>query len=151
MRKKFKSILLLAIMCILMFKESMHMQVLAAKKNVNYTTDVTTKACKKIKKNKEYTNIMRCGLGDVPSGVRSIIKEQCTGNSWYVIKTDNKKYVYYNSLPRDYAFKVSGKKLKVRDIGRHTGIYVLLSLGNNFNFKLYYNAKPVVFTTIDAN
>jgi len=94
---------------------------------------------------------MRCGLGDVPSGVRSIIKEQCTGNSWYVIKTDNKKYVYYNGLPRDYAFNVSGKKLKVRDIGRHTGIYVLLSLGNNFNFKLYYNAKPVVFTTIDAN
>lgn len=103
------------------------------------------------KRNGEYTNIKRCELGDVPSDIQTIIKKQCNGNSWYVIKTDNKNYVYYNNLPRDYAFNISGKNLNVRDMGRHTGIYVLLSLGNDFNFTLSYNAKPVTFTVIKAN
>lgn len=109
------------------------------------------KTLAKTKKNGEYTNIKRCGLDDVPDDVQTIIKKQCTGNNWYVIKTNNKKYVYYNNLPRDYAFNISGKNLNVRDIGRHTGIYVLLSLGNGFNFTLSYNAKPVTFTVINAN
>ncbi len=103
------------------------------------------------KRNGEYTNIKRCELGDVPSDIQTIIKKQCNGNSWYVIKTDNKNYVFYNNLPRDYAFNISGKNLNVRDMGRHTGIYVLLSLGNDFNFTLSYNAKPVTFTVINAN
>ncbi len=109
------------------------------------------KAGTKTKKNGEYTNIKRCELGDVPADVQTAIKKQCTGNGWYVIKTGNKKYVYYNNLPRDYAFNISGNNLNVRDMGRHTGIYVLLSLGNDFNFTLSYNGKSVVFTTIDAN
>lgn len=109
------------------------------------------KAGTKTKKNGEYTNIKRCEMGDVPADVQTAIKKQCTGNSWYVIKTDNKQYVYFNNLPRDYAFNISGKNLNVRDMGRHTGIYVLLYLGNDFNFTLSYNGKSVVFITIDAN
>lgn len=109
------------------------------------------KAGTKTKKNGEYSDIKRCERGDVPDDVQTIIKKQCTGNSWYVIKTGNKKYVYYNNLPRDYAFNISGENLNVRDMGRHTGIYVLLSLGSDFNFTLSYNAKPVTFTAINAN
>ncbi len=109
------------------------------------------KAGTKTKKNGEYTNMKRCELGDIPDNVQIAIKKQCTGDSWYVIKTDNKKYVYYNNLPRDYAFNISGKNLNVRDMDRHTGIYVLLSLGNDFDFTLSYNGKSVGFTTIDVN
>ena len=109
------------------------------------------KAGTKTKKNGEYSDIKRCERGDVPDDVQTIIKKQCTGNRWYVIKTGNKKYVFYNNLPRDYAFNISGEILNVRDMGRHTGIYVLLSLGSDFNFTLSYNAKPVTFTVINAN
>ena len=109
------------------------------------------KAGKKTKKNGEYTGIKRCEPGDVSAGVRTIIKKQCTGNGWYVIRTDKKKYVYYNHLPGDYAFSISGKNLNVRDMGRHTGICVLLSLGSDFSFTLSYNAKPVTFTVINAD
>lgn len=109
------------------------------------------KAGTKTKKNGEYTNIKRCELRDVPSHVQTIIKKQCTGSSWYVIKTDSKNYVYYNHLPRDYAFHISGKNLNVRDMGRHTGIYVLLSFGSGFDFTLSYKEKPVAFTVIHVN
>lgn len=108
------------------------------------------KTDKKSKKNREYTNIKRLELDDIPDNVQTIIKKQCTDKIWYVIQTNNKKYVYYNNLPRDYAFSISGNNLNVRDIGRHTGIYVLLSLGNDLSFKLSYNANPIIFTTIDA-
>lgn len=107
-------------------------------------------AGKKTGKYKSDMGIKRCELDDVPANVQATIKKQCTGKSWYVIETSNKKYVYYNNLPRDYAFNISGKKLSVRDIGRHTGIYVLLSLGKDVQFELSYNAKAVAFTTIQA-
>lgn len=109
------------------------------------------KTDKKTKKNREYTDIKRLELDDIPDNVQTIIKKQCTDKIWYVIQTNNNKYVYYNNLPRDYAFSISGNNLNVRDMGRHTGIYVLLSLGNDLSFKLSYNANPIVFTTIDAD
>ena len=114
------------------------------------------KAGEKIKKREELKKgesaiIKRCELGDVPVKVQTIIKKQCTGNSWYVIKTANKNYIYYNNLPGDYAFYHSGKNLNVRDMGRHTGIYVLLAIDNNINVTLSYNAKPVTLTAIHAH
>lgn len=101
----------------------------------------------KVNKEDEYTDIQRCELADVPVSVQTIINTQCTGNGWYVIKTADRQYVYHNNLPRDYAFHIAGTHLNVRDIGRHKGIYVLLSLGNDFNFTLSYNSKSVAFTT----
>ncbi len=108
------------------------------------------KTVTKAKKPLEYTDVLRCDRENLPSGLQGILENKCKDRRWYVIRTADRQYVYFNNLPRDYAFHISGKKLYVRDMGRHTGVCVLLSLGKDVDFSLYYNDRKVRFTSIDV-
>jgi len=98
----------------------------------------------KTQKEKEYTDIERCQLKDVPVGIKKIIKKRCIKNKWYIIKSSNRNYVYFKKAPKDFAFQIIGKNLDIHDIGKKKKDgSVLLSIGKNFNFTLTYNSKPV--------
>lgn len=103
----------------------------------------------KIQKEKEYTDIERCQLKDVPVGIKKIIKKKCIKNKWYIIKSSNRNYVYFKKVPKDFAFQIIGKNLDIHDIGeKKKDVSVLLSIGKNFNFTLTYNSKPVKSSVI---
>lgn len=102
-------------------------------------------------KKKEYTDIERCQLKDVPVGIKKVIKKRCTKNKWYIIKSSNRDYVYLKKVPKDFAFQIIGKNLNIHDIGKKKkNGSVLLSIGRNFNFTLTYNSKPVKTIIIKA-
>lgn len=108
---------------------------------------VNTKAQKK----KEYTDIERCQLKDIPVGIKKVIKKRCIKNKWYIIKSSNRNYIYLKKVLKDFAFQIVGKNLDIHDIGkkRKSGS-VLLSIGRDFNFTLTYNSKPVKSIVIKA-
>ncbi|MEY8391553.1 hypothetical protein AALA98_09300 [Lachnospiraceae bacterium 45-W7] len=97
----------------------------------------------KTQKKREYTDIERCQLKDVPATIKKVIKKRCIKNKWYIIKTLNRNYIF-KKVTKDFAFQIVDKNLDIRDIGkkRKTGP-VLLSIGRDFNFTLTYNSKPV--------
>lgn len=91
----------------------------------------------------EYTNIERCELQNVPTNIQNAITSQCTDSKWYIMKTSNRQYLYYKNPPRDFAYQIEGENLNIRDIGKPKNIYVLLSVGVDFDFKLFYNQNLV--------
>lgn len=105
----------------------------------------------KTQKKREYTDIERCQLKDVPVGIKKVIKKRCTKNKWYIIKSSDRNYVYLKKVPKDFAFQIVDKNLDIHDIGKkEKNGSVLLSIGRDFNFTLTYNSKPVKSIVIKA-
>lgn len=100
------------------------------------------------RKEKEYIDIERCTLKDIPAKIKKAIKKRCTENKWYIIKSSNRTYVYFNKIPKDFAFQIIGTNLDIHDIGKKKDGTVLLSIGNDFNFTLTYHFQPVKSTVI---
>ncbi len=76
-------------------------------------------------------------------GIKKVIKERCTKNQWYRIKSLNRNYIF-KKVPKDFAFQIVGKNLDIYDIGKEEkNSFVLLSIGRDFHFTLTYNSKPV--------
>jgi len=98
------------------------------------------------RKEKEY--IERCTLKDIPTKIKKTIKKRCTENKWYIIKSSNKTYVYFNKIPKDFAFQIIGTNLDIHDIGKKKDGPVLLSIGKDFNFTLTYHSQPIKSTII---
>lgn len=104
---------------------------------------------KKNKDNKvgELTDMKRCKVSEVPSNIQKAISN-CTGKGFYVIEGNDRQYIYYNQLTKDYAFQSEGTTLKIFDIGSKKGIYVLISLPKDVSFTLSYNSNQINYTTI---
>lgn len=100
------------------------------------------------RKEKEYIDIERCTLKDIPTKIKKTIKKRCTENKWYIIKSSNRTYVYSNKIPKDFAFQIIGTNLDIHDIGKKKDGPVLLSIGKDFNFTLTYHSQPIKSTII---
>lgn len=99
---------------------------------------------------KPKVNVSRLLKTEVPASVADTISS-CSSSKWYVISDNDCKYIYYNGLPRDYAFKLDmntdSAKIKIYDIGFKTGNYVLLAVRQNVPLNIYYNDKKVSLNT----
>lgn len=69
-------------------------------------------------------------------------------NKWHVIESDGRQYVYYNNLPRNYAYQYEQDKnnLIIVDIGKSTDNYVLLSIPQGSTLTITYNSQQIVYT-----
>lgn len=94
-------------------------------------------------------DIKRLTLEEVPDAIQSAVNS-CDDETWYVINSDGRQYIYYNNLPHNYAYQYEPKKnsLKVVDIGKSTGNYVLLSVPINSNLAISYNSKSVTYSNM---
>lgn len=76
----------------------------------------------------------------------------CKDRIWYVIEDAGVRYIYYNGLPDQYAFKpqFSGQKavIKIVDMKSSGGNYVLLRVRENVPLSIRYRGKKVAVTRI---
>lgn len=115
-------------------------------------TDITNNR----KSAKPYVKVSRMSKKEVPGSVAKLIKS-CRSNKWYIISENNCQYIYYNGLPRDYAFQpeISADKdninINISDIGKPAENYVLLVARQNKILNIYYNNEHVSCKKITAN
>lgn len=97
---------------------------------------------------KTYGKVSRLLKKELPNNVAKIINS-CSSKKWYVIKKKKCQYIYYNGLPRDYAFNLDiysdSIKINISDIGMSTGNYVLLAVKHNMPLNVYYNNTRVSY------
>lgn len=96
-------------------------------------------------------DIPRLTKEDIPIEVLETINT-CEPKTWYVIEKGKYQYIYYNGLPRNYAYQPSISKsnanINIVDIGKTTSNYVLLSISKDFKLTVHYNSKQVTYTKI---
>ncbi len=96
--------------------------------------------------------ISRLRKEELPAEVRKTIRA-CKDRTWYVIAHDGVRYIYYNGLPDQYAFKpqLSGQKaeIKIVDMRSSGGNYVLLKIKKNVPLTIRYQNQKAALTRID--
>lgn len=92
-------------------------------------------------------SLLRLQKEELPQVVQETI-QRCKDQTWYVIADGSIRYVYYQSLPGQYAFESEsdGQKLKIRiaDMKSSAGTYVLLAVKSSVPFRITYRNQEVV-------
>lgn len=105
---------------------------------------------------KAYAKVTRMLKEELPDSVTKIINS-CNSDKWYLVSRNGRKYIYYDGLPYNYAFKTtlntSGVKVNVYDMGAQTGNYVLLEVKQKQNkpLNIYYNDSKISYKKITAD
>lgn len=99
------------------------------------------------KETKATEDIERLVLEKAPVNIQEAINS-IEDNKWHVIESDGRQYVYYNNLPRNYAYQYEQDKnnLIIVDIGKSTDNYVLLSIPQGSTLTITYNSQQIVYT-----
>ncbi|WP_143319752.1 M56 family metallopeptidase [Clostridium sp. HBUAS56010] len=96
----------------------------------------------------EIEDVKRLEVAEAPNNIQAAILSSCTGNGFYIIKGNDRQYVYYNNLTGGYAYQVTGSNVKIVDLIRLPKCPILLSLPANLDISLEYNSNTVVYTVI---
>ncbi|WMJ86602.1 M56 family metallopeptidase [Anaerocolumna sp. MB42-C2] len=115
--------------------------------NMSGSLDKTSPESKKTSE-----DIIRQTTEDLPDNIQKAIGS-CDNKLWYVIDGQDRRYIYYNGLARDYAYQYTPNEnsLIITDIGKLTDNYVLLSIPLNSNLKITYHSHTVTYTKITVS
>lgn len=79
----------------------------------------------------------------------------CDPGVWYSIAEDGYRYIYFDSLPHNYAWQPEidehTARIEIFDIERSTNTYVLLRIPENLELTIFYNSHQVMCQEIDIH
>lgn len=115
-------------------------------KDIEFTKETSSE--KETSDKKSTQDIKRMKKENVPSDVLKLINNSVSGK-WHIFESQGRQYIYYDSVPHNYAFQYEQdkNKLHIVDIGTSAEQYVLLSVAKNDKLSVEYNSNKVSLLT----
>ncbi|WRS27175.1 M56 family metallopeptidase [Oscillospiraceae bacterium MB08-C2-2] len=92
--------------------------------------------------------INRLEKDEIPTKVQEAIRTSCTGTDFFIIKGNDRQYLYYNNLSTGYAYEIKDKTVNIVSMRNLKKATVLLEFPADWNLSVQYNSKAVTCYTV---